>query len=75
MPSIPDDMVPPEDVEKIARNVLDIRLPRSPNEIRSMIDDINNLLSNITNFQVNVKDLKEHVKTAQDLLQKAQEVK
>lgn len=75
MPSIPDDMVPPEDVEKIARNVLDIQLPRSPNEIRSMIDDINHLLSNITNFQVNVKDLKEHAKTAQDLLQKAEEVK
>lgn len=75
MPPIPDDMVPQEDVEKIARNVLDIRLPRSPSEIRSMIDDINNLLSNITNFQVNVKDLKEDAKTAQELLQKAQEVK
>lgn len=75
MPSIPDDMVPPEDIEKIAQNVLDMQLPRSPNEIRSMIDDINHLLSNITNFQVNVKDLKEHVKTAEDLLQKAQEVK
>lgn len=75
MPSIPDDMVPPEDIEKIARNVLDIQLPRSPNEIRSMIDDINHLLSNITNFQVNVKDLKEYAKTAQDLLQRAQEAK
>lgn len=70
-----DEMVPPEDIEKMARAVLDIQLPRSPDQIRSMIDEINNLLSNATNFQDNLKNLEEHANTAKDLLQKAQEVK
>ncbi|XP_049929321.1 laminin subunit beta-4 [Epinephelus moara] len=70
-----DEMVPPEDVEKMARAVLAIQLPRSPDQIQSMINDINNLLSKPTNFQNDLKDLEEHAKTAQDLLQKAQEVK
>ncbi|XP_051237149.1 laminin subunit beta-4 isoform X1 [Dicentrarchus labrax] len=70
-----DEMVPPEDIEKLARAVLDIQLPRSPDQIRSMINDINNLLSNATNFQDNLKNLEEHAKNAQDLLQKAQDIR
>uniref|UniRef100_A0A3Q3WS10 Laminin, beta 4 n=1 Tax=Mola mola TaxID=94237 RepID=A0A3Q3WS10_MOLML len=70
-----DEMVPPEDIEKMARAVLDIQLPRSPDQIRAMIDDINNLLSNISNFQSNLKNLGESAKTAQDLLWKAQKIK
>ena len=70
-----DEMVPPEDIEKMARAVLDIQLPQSPAQIRSMINDINNLLSNATNFQDNLKNLEEQAKTAQDLLQKARQLK
>uniref|UniRef100_A0A3Q4B398 Laminin subunit beta 4 n=1 Tax=Mola mola TaxID=94237 RepID=A0A3Q4B398_MOLML len=73
--SMTDEMVPPEDIEKMARAVLDIQLPRSPDQIRAMIDDINNLLSNISNFQSNLKNLGESAKTAQDLLWKAQKIK
>lgn len=68
-------MVPPEDIEKMARAVLDIQLPRSPDQIRSMINDINNMLSNSTNFQDDLKNLEEQAKVAQDLLQKARELK
>lgn len=68
-------MVPPEDIEKMARAVLAIQLPRSPTKIQSMINDINNLLSNTMHFQNDLKNLEEHAKTAQDLLQKAQELK
>ncbi|XP_041795045.1 laminin subunit beta-4 isoform X2 [Chelmon rostratus] len=70
-----DQMVPPEDIEKVARAVLAIKLPRTPDQIRSMINAINNLLSNITNSQDNLKKLQERAKIAQDLLQKAQELK
>lgn len=70
-----DEMVPPEDIEKTAQAVLDIQLPRSPDEIRSMINNINNLLSNATNFQEDLEKLEENTKTVQDLLQKAREAK
>lgn len=70
-----DERVPPEDIEKMARVVLAIQLPRSPDQIRSMINDINNLLFNANNFQDNLKNLEKHANTAQDLLQKAKEVK
>lgn len=68
-------MVPPEDIVKMARAVLDIQLPRSPDQIQSMINDINNLQSNATNFQDDLKNLEGHAKTARDLLQKARELK
>ncbi|KAI3370558.1 hypothetical protein L3Q82_007070 [Scortum barcoo] len=70
-----DEMVPPEDIEKMARAVLDIQLPRSPDQIQSMINNINNLLSNATNFQDDLKNLEMQAKTAQDLLQRAREIK
>lgn len=75
MCSIPDDMAPPEDIEKIARAVLNVQLPKSPSQISSMIDEINNLLSNVTSYQDSLKDLKEQARNAQELLEKAQEVK
>ncbi|XP_008292613.1 laminin subunit beta-4-like [Stegastes partitus] len=70
-----DDMVPPEDIEKMAKAVLNIQLPRSPNQIQSMIDDINNLVINATKFQDDLKNLENQAKTAQDLQQKAQELR
>ncbi|XP_065813008.1 laminin subunit beta-4 [Labrus bergylta] len=70
-----DEMIPPEDIEKIARAVLDIQLPRSPDQMRSMINDINKLLNNAPNFQDDLKNFEEHTKTANDLLQKAKDLK
>lgn len=70
-----DEMVHPDDIEKVARAVLRIRLPRSPDQIRSMIDEINNLLSNVSRFQEDIKKLEEHSSITQELLKKAEEVK
>ncbi|XP_041851951.1 laminin subunit beta-4 isoform X2 [Melanotaenia boesemani] len=70
-----DDMAPPEHVENLAKVVLSINLPRSADEIRSMIRDVTNLLSNATKFQDNLNKLEENTETAQKLLEKAQELK
>ncbi|KAM3872975.1 laminin subunit beta-4 [Diretmus argenteus] len=66
-----DEMIPPEDIEKVARAVLAIQLPGSPDEIRSMINSIKNLLFNATDFKEDVKNLEEQTKAAKDLLEKA----
>lgn len=68
-------MVHPDDIEKMARAVLSIRLPRSPDQIRAMIDEINNLLSNVSRFQDDIKKLEDHTNITQELLKKAEEVK
>lgn len=68
-------MVHPDDIEKVARAVLRIQLPRSPDQIRSMIDEIHNLLSNVSRFQDDIKKLEEHTNITQELLKKAEEVK
>ncbi|XP_070687634.1 laminin subunit beta-4 [Pempheris klunzingeri] len=70
-----DEMVPPADIEKMAQAVLKIELPRSPDQIRSMIKEINDLLSNVTSFQDNLKNLEEQAAAANDLLKKAKELK
>lgn len=70
-----DETVHPDDIENLARAVLDIRLPRSPDQIQSMIDEINNLLSNVSRFQDDLKKLEEHANITQELLRKAEEVK
>ena len=73
--SLTDEMVPPEDIEKMARAVLDIKLPRSPHQIRSLINDINNLLFNTSSHQDSLENLEDHARTAQDLLKDARELK
>ncbi|XP_061578256.1 laminin subunit beta-4 [Cololabis saira] len=70
-----DESVPPEDIERIVNAVLRIQLPRSTDEIRSMLNDINNLLSNSTPFKNNQNDLVDEAKTVQKLLQEAQDLK
>uniref|UniRef100_A0A8D3EF14 Laminin, beta 4 n=1 Tax=Scophthalmus maximus TaxID=52904 RepID=A0A8D3EF14_SCOMX len=70
-----DEMVSPEDIEKMARAVLDIQLPQSPAQIRSMITEINNLLFNTTHLQHDLRNLEEHTKTAHDLLQTAHKLR
>lgn len=68
-------MVHPDDIEKMARAVLSIRLPRSPDQIQSMIDEINNLLSNVSRFQDDLKKVEEHTNITQELLRNAEDVK
>ncbi|KAM6937856.1 laminin subunit beta-4 [Xenentodon cancila] len=70
-----DEMVPLEDIENIVKAVLSIQLPLSPDEIQSMIHDINNLLSNSTTFQDDPSDLEDQANSVQELLQKAQVLK
>uniref|UniRef100_A0A672YMI7 Laminin subunit beta-1 n=1 Tax=Sphaeramia orbicularis TaxID=375764 RepID=A0A672YMI7_9TELE len=70
-----DEMVPAEDIEKIARAVLKIELPRSPDQIQSMIRDINNLLANAVNYQKDLKSLQDQARRAQDLLKEALDLK
>ncbi|MEQ2253223.1 hypothetical protein ILYODFUR_029996 [Ilyodon furcidens] len=70
-----DEMVHPDEIEKMSNAVLSIQLPRSPAEIRSMIKDINNLLNGATRFQDDVKELQDEAKIAQELLQKATEIR
>ncbi|XP_035280923.1 laminin subunit beta-4 [Anguilla anguilla] len=69
-----DEMVTPEDIEKVARAVLAINLPAPPDAIRAMIEKIRDVLVNCSDLQENLKNLQDQVKTAQDLLEKAKEV-
>ncbi|XP_047453457.1 laminin subunit beta-4 isoform X2 [Mugil cephalus] len=69
-----DDMVSPEDVDRMAQLVLNIQLPLSPDQIRSMISDINNLLNNSTKFKEDLDKLEEQAKTAESLLKSAREL-
>ncbi|XP_053741447.1 laminin subunit beta-4 isoform X1 [Synchiropus splendidus] len=50
-----DDSLPPEDIEKMSQAVLNIRLPRSPDQIRRMIQDVHDLLKSISKFQDDVQ--------------------
>ena len=60
----------------MARAVLSIRLPRSPHQIQSLIDEINNLLANVSRlFQDDLRNLEGHINVAQELLRKADEVR
>ncbi|XP_034031453.1 laminin subunit beta-4 [Thalassophryne amazonica] len=70
-----DEMVLPEDIEQMAKAVLDIQLPRSPNQVQSLISDIKKVLSNALNFPEDLKNLQEHAKTAEELLQKAHDLR
>ncbi|KAM4733907.1 laminin subunit beta-4 isoform 2-T2 [Anableps anableps] len=70
-----DEMVPPDDIEKMANAVLSIQLPQSPAEIQSMINNINNLLNGATKIQEDLKKLQDDAKTVQELLQKATEIR
>ncbi|XP_072241454.1 laminin subunit beta-4 [Leuresthes tenuis] len=70
-----DDFIPEEDLEKMVKAVLSIQLPRSPDEIQSMINDIRNLFSNATKFPDNLKDVEKDAEGAQELLQKSRELR
>ena len=71
----PDEMVSPDDIEKMAQAVLNIRLPGSPDQIRSLIKDIKDLLANTPDLQKDLSLLEEQTRAAQDLLQQALDLK
>ncbi|XP_032363853.1 laminin subunit beta-4 isoform X1 [Etheostoma spectabile] len=70
-----DETVPPEDIEKMSQAVLAVQFPGTPDQIRSMIRDINNLLSNTVNVHDDLRSQQETAKTARDLLQRARELR
>ncbi|XP_051546192.1 laminin subunit beta-4 isoform X1 [Myxocyprinus asiaticus] len=69
-----DELVKPEDIEKLANAVLSIQLPKSPNEMRNMIEDIKNILSNFTDVNEDLENLEKHAKIAEIMKEKAKEI-
>ncbi|XP_056455383.1 laminin subunit beta-4 [Gadus chalcogrammus] len=70
-----DEMVSPDDIEKMAQAVLNIQLPGTPDQIRSLIKDIKDLVSNTPDLKKDLSWLEEQTKIAQDLLQQALQLK
>ncbi|KAK7893121.1 hypothetical protein WMY93_022273 [Mugilogobius chulae] len=70
-----DDLLPAEDIEKMARAVLNINLPRSPEQIRALIQELTDLMKNATNSDKDVKDLEEQARIAEELKKRALELK
>ena len=68
-------MVSPEDIEKISQAVLDIQLPGSPDEIRTLMKNIKDLLSNTPDLKEDLRRLEEQSKAASDLLRQALDLK
>uniref|UniRef100_A0A6Q2YIL3 Laminin, beta 2-like n=1 Tax=Esox lucius TaxID=8010 RepID=A0A6Q2YIL3_ESOLU len=69
------DMVAPGDIEKVAKAVLDIQLPGSPGDVRSLVQNIRGALDNFTKFDVDLKNLEDQTKVAHELRDKAMEVR
>jgi len=67
-------MVKPEDIEKLANAVLSIQLPKSPNEIKDMIESIKKILANITDFNDDLERLEKQAKIAENLKERAKEI-
>nr|XP_054589276.1 laminin subunit beta-4 [Nothobranchius furzeri] len=70
-----DEMVPSEDIVKMAKAVWTIQLPPSLVEVRSAIIDILNLNSNASKYQDHAKELQTKPETVQELLKKAHQLK
>lgn len=67
-------MVKPEDIEKLANAVLSIQLPKSPDEIKDMIENIKKILANITDFIDDLEHLEKQAKIAENLKERAKEI-
>ncbi|CAM2098554.1 unnamed protein product [Caretta caretta] len=68
-----DESAPPEDIEKVAKHVLVINLPRTPQELTNMLDKIQNLVTHCENYEINVNKLNKQRKDAQKLLVEAKQ--
>lgn len=69
-----DELVKPEDIEKLANAVLSIQLPKSPDEIKDMIEDIKKILANITEFDDDLEYLEKQAKIAGNMKERAKEI-
>ncbi|CAN9498663.1 unnamed protein product [Ophioblennius macclurei] len=70
-----DDMVPPDDIEKISRAVLNIQLPGSPDQVQNLIRQIQDLLRISTGPQPDPQDLEDRSREAQELLEEARKLR
>ncbi|KAK0144068.1 Laminin subunit beta-4 [Merluccius polli] len=68
-------MVSPKDIQKMSDAVLNIRLPASPEDIRSMIQIIKDLLSKAPGPKEDLSWLEGQSQAAKDLLQQALDLK
>ncbi|KAI7811799.1 laminin subunit beta-4 precursor [Triplophysa rosa] len=69
-----DELVKPEDIEKLAKAVLSIQLPKSPDDIKKMIEDIKNILANVTGFNEDLERLEKEAKIAEDMKERAKDI-
>lgn len=69
-----EDALDPEDINKVASAVLAIKLPKSPDDIKKMIAEIQKKMGDFTQFNKDLKDLEEKAKLAKDLKNKADEI-
>uniref|UniRef100_A0AAV2L0Z2 Uncharacterized protein n=1 Tax=Knipowitschia caucasica TaxID=637954 RepID=A0AAV2L0Z2_KNICA len=70
-----DNLLPAEDVEKMARAVLNINLPRSPEHIRDMIRELTDLINSTANPERDLTALEEEAKAAHELKDRAHALK
>lgn len=69
-----DELVKPEDIEKVANAVLSIQLPKSPDEIKKMIEDIKNILANVMDFSDDLERLEKEAKIAENMKERAKDI-
>lgn len=72
--TLTDELVKPEDIEKLANAVLSIQLPKSPDEIKKMIEDIKNILENVTGFNEDLESLEKEAKIAENMKERAKDI-
>uniref|UniRef100_A0A3Q2XNE3 Laminin, beta 2-like n=1 Tax=Hippocampus comes TaxID=109280 RepID=A0A3Q2XNE3_HIPCM len=65
----------PESIEKVALQVLSIKLPVNKTTVDTMIMQIKDSLSNLTNINNIINDTSQHISQAKQLLEKAKEAK
>lgn len=71
----PEEGADPESIEKVALQVLSIRLPVNRTTLDNMIMQIKDSLSNLTNIEEIVNQTSQHIGKAKELLDKAKEAK
>lgn len=72
--TLTDELVKPEDIEKLANAVLSIQQPKSPDDIKKMIEDIKNIVANDTGFNEDLEHLEKEAKIAEDMKERAKEI-
>lgn len=63
----------PESIQKVAQQVLDIKLPINRTTVDKLINQINSSIANLTNVQDIMNQTSQLIRNAQDLMNKAKE--